>query len=120
MLVPPSIVSEVLTNADATLTPTARDKLDLRVAKRNVNLCGPTVAGAATARYQRRSLVPVTWSGLSWELGGMRPTAYRNARGHATARHPKTSTCRPGRCLPPAIGTGEPSKPASEQGVPAR
>jgi hypothetical protein len=51
MLVPPSIVSEVLTNADATLTPTARDKLDLRVAKRNVNLCGPTVAGAATARY---------------------------------------------------------------------
>jgi hypothetical protein len=39
MLVPPSIVSEVSTNADATLTPTARDKLDLRVAKQNVNLC---------------------------------------------------------------------------------
>jgi len=27
-----------LTNADATLTPTPRDKLDLHVAKQNVNL----------------------------------------------------------------------------------
>jgi hypothetical protein len=51
VLVPPSIVSEVSTNADATLTPTARDKLDLQVAKQNVNLCRATVAGAATARY---------------------------------------------------------------------
>src|SRR5919107_487957 len=39
VLVPPSIVSEVSTNADATLTPTARDKLNLQVAKQNVNLC---------------------------------------------------------------------------------
>jgi hypothetical protein len=31
--------------------PTARDKLDLRVAKQNVNLCRATVAGAAAARY---------------------------------------------------------------------
>src|SRR5918994_1103117 len=39
VLVPPSIVLEVSTNADATLAPTARDKLDLQVAKQNVNLC---------------------------------------------------------------------------------
>jgi hypothetical protein len=29
----------------------ARDKLDLRVAKQNVNLCQVTVAGAATVRH---------------------------------------------------------------------
>jgi hypothetical protein len=34
---PPS--SRRTTNADETLTPTARDKLDLQVAKQNVNLC---------------------------------------------------------------------------------
>src|SRR5215213_8243804 len=39
VLVPPSIVLEVSTNADATLAPTARDKLDLQTAKQNVNLC---------------------------------------------------------------------------------
>ena len=50
MLVPPSIVSEVSTNADATLTPTARDKLDLRVAKQNVNLCQVTLADRVTIR----------------------------------------------------------------------
>jgi hypothetical protein len=32
--------------------PAARDKLDLRVAKRNVNLCQATVAGTVTARHQ--------------------------------------------------------------------
>jgi hypothetical protein len=36
VLVPPSIVSEVSTNAGPTLAPTARDKLDLRVARQNV------------------------------------------------------------------------------------
>jgi hypothetical protein len=56
MLVPPSIISEVSTNADATLTPTARDKLDLQVAKQNVNLCRARVAGAAPARYRTGSL----------------------------------------------------------------
>jgi hypothetical protein len=35
-LVPPSIVLEVSTNAGPTLVPTARDKLDLRVARQNV------------------------------------------------------------------------------------
>src|SRR5512132_1997283 len=39
LLVPPSTVLEVSTNADPTLVPTARDKLDLRVARQNVNLC---------------------------------------------------------------------------------
>ena len=39
VLVPPSIVLEVSTNADPTLAPTARDKLDLRVARQNVHLC---------------------------------------------------------------------------------
>ena len=38
LLVPPSTVSEVSTNAGPTLAPTARDKLDLRVAKQNVHL----------------------------------------------------------------------------------
>src|SRR5215216_2123904 len=39
VLVPPSTVSEVSTHADATLTPTARDKLNLQVARQHVNLC---------------------------------------------------------------------------------
>src|SRR5215217_8212095 len=52
----PSIVLEVSTHVDATLTPTARDKLDLQVAKQNVNLCRATVAGAATARYRTPGL----------------------------------------------------------------
>src|SRR4029453_5363169 len=37
VLVPPSIVSEVSTNTDATLTPTARDKRNLQVAKQCVS-----------------------------------------------------------------------------------
>jgi hypothetical protein len=45
VLVPPSIVSEVSTNADANTGSAARDKLDLRVAKQNVNLCQARVAG---------------------------------------------------------------------------
>jgi hypothetical protein len=36
VLVPPSVILEVSTNADPTLAPTARDKLDLRVARQNV------------------------------------------------------------------------------------
>jgi hypothetical protein len=36
VLVPPSTVLEVSTNADPTLAPAARDKLDLRVARQNV------------------------------------------------------------------------------------
>jgi hypothetical protein len=39
------MVLEVSTNAGHDLVPAARDKLDLRVAKRNVNLCQATVAG---------------------------------------------------------------------------
>src|SRR5829696_2682675 len=39
VLVPPSIVSEDRPTPTRTLTPTARDKLDLQVAKQNVNLC---------------------------------------------------------------------------------
>jgi hypothetical protein len=35
------------------VVPAARDKLDLRVAKQNVNLCWATVAGAAIDRYNR-------------------------------------------------------------------
>jgi hypothetical protein len=66
MLVPPSIISEVSTNADATLTPTARDKLDLQVAKQNVNLCRATVAGAATARYRTRVFAQAAQSGAGF------------------------------------------------------
>jgi hypothetical protein len=33
------------------VAPTARDKLDLRVAKQNMNLCRATVAAVATVRY---------------------------------------------------------------------
>src|SRR5215218_2422853 len=39
VLVPPSTVLEVSTDAGPTLTPTARDKLDLRVARQTLNLC---------------------------------------------------------------------------------
>src|ERR671912_2642489 len=39
VLVPPSIILGGSTHVDATLTPTARDKLDLRVARQNGNLC---------------------------------------------------------------------------------
>jgi hypothetical protein len=67
MLVPPSIVSEVSTNADATLTPTARDKLDLQTAKQNVNLCRATVAGAAIARYRPQVFeLPLRGRQLPW------------------------------------------------------
>src|SRR5215216_100258 len=52
VLVPPSTVLEVSTNAGPFLAPTARDKLDLRVAKQNVNLCQATVAGTVTTRHQ--------------------------------------------------------------------
>jgi hypothetical protein len=43
------MVLEVSTNAGHDLVSAARDKLDLRVAKRNVNLCQATVAGTVTA-----------------------------------------------------------------------
>jgi hypothetical protein len=43
------MVLEVSTNAGHDLVPAARDKLDLRVAKQNVNLCQPTVAGTVAA-----------------------------------------------------------------------
>src|SRR5512132_4338854 len=35
--------------------PAARDKLDLRVAKQNVNLCTATLADEATARHRGRA-----------------------------------------------------------------
>ena len=46
----PSIVLEVSTNAGPYLAPTARDKLDLRVAKQSVNLWQATVAATACHR----------------------------------------------------------------------
>jgi hypothetical protein len=63
MLVPPSIVSEVSTNADATLTPTARDKLDLRAAKQNVNLCRAHGSGCGHCRYRTRGFEQAAQSG---------------------------------------------------------
>ena len=44
--------SEESITAAPTLAPAARDKLDLRIAKQNVNLCQATLAGTAAARYQ--------------------------------------------------------------------
>src|SRR5215208_6273958 len=46
----PSVVLEVSTNAGPYLAPTARDKLDLRVAKQSVNLWQATVAATAGHR----------------------------------------------------------------------
>src|SRR5215218_4071723 len=46
----PSVVLEVSTNAGPYLAPTARDKLDLRVAKQSVNLWQATVAATACHR----------------------------------------------------------------------
>src|SRR5215211_1217881 len=46
----PSAVLEVSTNAGPYLAPTARDKLDLRVAKQSVNLWQATVAATACHR----------------------------------------------------------------------
>jgi hypothetical protein len=45
-----SIALEVSTNAGPYLAPAARDKLDLRVAKQNVNLWQATVAATACHR----------------------------------------------------------------------
>ena len=40
---------------------------------------------------------------MSWQPGGMRPTAYRrNARGLRDRQAFERSACRPARCLPPA------------------
>jgi hypothetical protein len=68
---------EVSTNADSTLAPTARDKLNLRAARQNVNLCrahnngyrhGLPQPGAAHATQhdngcacQLREQEPVRW-----------------------------------------------------------
>src|SRR5215218_5372837 len=41
------------THVDVTLTPTARDKLDLRVAGQNVNLCRAHGDGTAIVRHHR-------------------------------------------------------------------
>src|SRR5215212_4441899 len=80
VLVPPSIVLEVSTNAGPTLVPTARDKLDLRVAKENVNLCRATVAGAATARYRTRgSEMPLRGRWLRWSPQFLRSSCFWGA-----------------------------------------
>jgi hypothetical protein len=68
------MVLEVSTNAGHDLVPAARDKLDLRVAKRNVNLCRATVAGTVTARHQpghKPAIVPLLGMRLAPELVGV-------------------------------------------------
>jgi hypothetical protein len=54
--------------------PAARDKLDLRVAKRNVNLCQATVAGTVTTRHQpgpEPAIVPLLGRRLAPGLVGV-------------------------------------------------
>src|SRR5215207_2373007 len=89
VLVPPSIVSEVSTNADATLAPTARDKLDLRVAKQNVNLCRAHGSGCGHCPLPnpglrdaaQRALAALEPSSCAAAAAGLLPGAYLEGGG---------------------------------------